>query len=214
MKIKLKEAFRAFWVFFKVGLFTFGGGLAMVSVISSEVVDRRGWLTEKEMGDVVIIAESTPGAIAINTATYVGYKRAGILGSIFATLGVVLPSLLIISLVFVFFDLFKENRYFSAAFRGIRSAVIVLLMSAFVKLFRPMPKNAVTICAAAVVFGLTLFLDFNTIYLLLFGGILGALWFWISAVRAKRRAKIRPCDQEVSGENREASQEESEESGK
>ena len=89
---KLKTVLELFWVFFKIGLFTFGGGLAMISLISREVAENKKWITEKEMGDIIIVAESTPGAIAINTATFVGYKTAGVLGSIFATIGVVLPS--------------------------------------------------------------------------------------------------------------------------
>lgn len=200
-------------MFFKVGLFTFGGGLAMVSVISREVVDERKWLTEKEMGDIVIIAESTPGAIAVNTATYVGYKRAGVFGSIMATLGAVLPSLVIISVIYVFFDMFKENRYFAAAFRGIRSAVIVLLLGAFVKLIRPMPKNAVTLTVAAAVFLVTLFFDFNSIYLILAGGVIGALWFGLSALRAKKRLPQKEEGRESAGEKeaREAETREQEE---
>ena len=95
-KSKFKLALELFWEFFKIGLFTFGGGLAMIALISREVVDNKKWITDKEMGDIVIVAESTPGPIAVNTATYVGYKTAGVLGSIFATLGVVLPSFLII----------------------------------------------------------------------------------------------------------------------
>ena len=108
----------------------------MISLISREVVENKRWITDKEMGDIVIIAESTPGAIAINTATYVGYKTGGVLGSIFATLGVVLPSLIIISIIYVFFDLFKENKWFAAAFNGIRATVIVLLFNAVLKLSR------------------------------------------------------------------------------
>lgn len=186
-KERMKRALEAFWVFFKVGLFTFGGGLAMVSVISSEVVDRRGWLTEKEMGDVVIIAESTPGAIAVNTATYVGYKQAGVLGSILATLGAVVPSLAIISVIYVFFDIFKENVYIAAAFRGIRSAVIVLLVSAFIKLFRPMRKTWVTISVAVAVFLCTLFLDVNSFWYILAGGVVGAVTFAIISAKKKRK---------------------------
>jgi len=181
------KALELFLVFFKIGLFTFGGGLAMISLISREVVENKKWITEKEMGDVVIIAESTPGAIAVNTATYVGYKTAGVTGSIFATLGVVLPSIIIISVIFVFFDLFKENKWVAAAFKGIRATVIVLLFNAFTKLFRPMQKNAVTIVAAVTVFLITLFTDFNSIWLILIGGTLGVAYFIALWARARRK---------------------------
>lgn len=180
------SALELFWVFFKIGLFTFGGGLAMISFISREVVENKKWITEKQMGDIVIIAESTPGAIAVNTATYVGYKTAGVLGSLFATLGVVLPSLIIISVIYVFFDLFKANEWFAAAFKGIRAAVIVLLFSAFLKLFKPMEKNPVTIAAAAVVFLVALLTDINPIYPIVAGGAIGVTYFLIKARRAKK----------------------------
>ena len=182
-------ALQLFWVFFKIGLFTFGGGLAMISLISREVAENKKWITEKEMGDIVIVAESTPGAIAVNTATYVGYKTAGVLGSIFATLGVVLPSFIIISVIYVFFDLFKDNVWVAAAFKGIRAAVIVLLFNAVLKLFKPMQKNAVTIIGACLVFFVTLFTDVNSIYLILAGGILGIVYFVVKNARAKRAVK-------------------------
>ena len=180
------SALELFWVFFKIGLFTFGGGLAMISFISREVVENKKWITEKQMGDIVIIAESTPGAIAVNAATYVGYKTAGVLGSLFATLGVVLPSFIIISVIYVFFDLFKANEWFAAAFKGIRAAVIVLFVSAFFKLFRPMEKNPVTLVAAAVVFLVALFTDISPIYMIITGGATGVTYFFI---RARRRGK-------------------------
>ena len=183
------SALELFRVFFKIGLFTFGGGLAMISLISREVVENKKWITEKQMGDIIIIAESTPGAIAINTATYVGYKTAGVLGSLFATLGVVLPSLIIISVIYVFFDLFKANEWFAAAFKGIRAAVIVLFVSAFFKLFKPMEKNPVTLAAAAVVFFVALFTDFGSIYLILAGGAIGVTYFIIRA-RRNRKALV------------------------
>ena len=182
-------ALQLFWVFFKIGLFTFGGGLAMISLISREVAENKKWITEKEMGDIVIVAESTPGAIAVNTATYVGYKTAGVLGSIFATLGVVLPSFIIISVIYVFFDLFKDNVWVAAAFKGIRAAVIVLLFNAVLKLFKPMQKNAVTIIGACLVFLVTLFTDVNSIYLILAGGILGIVYFVDKNTKAKRAVK-------------------------
>lgn len=186
-KSKFTTALELFWVFFKIGLFTFGGGLAMISLISREVVDEKKWINDKEMGDIVIIAESTPGAIAVNTATFVGYKTAGVFGALMATLGVTLPSLIIISIIYVFFDLFKGNKWFNAAFKGIRAGVIVLLVNAVLKLFKPMDKTAITLTASALTFLLVLFVELNTIWIILAGGVIGAVWFVVRASLAKRR---------------------------
>ncbi|MBP5308603.1 MAG: chromate transporter [Clostridia bacterium] len=181
------RALELFCTFFKIGLFTFGGGLAMLTLISREVVENKRWITDKDMGDIVVIAESTPGAIAVNTATYVGYKTAGVLGSVFATLGCILPSLIVISVIYVFFDMFKENRWVAAGFKGVRAAVIVLLFNAFTKLFKPMKKNAFTVAASIIVFAVTLFTEFNSIYLILAGGFIGVTYFMVSWARVKRK---------------------------
>lgn len=188
-KSKFTTALELFWVFFKIGLFTFGGGLAMISLISREVVDEKKWINDKEMGDIVIIAESTPGAIAVNTATFVGYKTAGVFGALMATLGVTLPSLIIISIIYIFFDLFKGNKWFNAAFKGIRAGVIVLLVNAVLKLFKPMDKTAITLTASALTFLLVLFVELNTIWIILAGGVIGAVWFVVRASLAKRHAR-------------------------
>lgn len=115
-----------FLVFFKIGLFSFGGGYAMIPLIQMEI-ENSGWLDSKEFADVVSISQMTPGPIGINAATYVGYRTAGIPGSVCATLGVFLPSFLLIMLTAVFFDNFKENRIFNAMFLGIRPATIGLI---------------------------------------------------------------------------------------
>lgn len=178
--------------FFKIGLFTFGGGLAMISVASREVVENKKWITEDEMADIVVVAESTPGAFAVNAATYVGYKVGGFLGSLFATLGVCVPPLVIISVIFFFFDRFKENVWIAAAFKGIRAAVITLLFTAFLKLLRPMEKTPVTIAVAVVSFAVTLFTGVNSIYLILSGGLIGAVVFAVLARRARSRLAAEP----------------------
>ena len=107
-EVSMKKIFELFITFFKLGLFTFGGGYAMISLIQSECVDKKKWLTEEELLDIVAIAESTPGPIAINSATYIGHKIGGVLGSIMAVLGVVLPSFAIIYLISLFFDYFSN----------------------------------------------------------------------------------------------------------
>ena len=161
----------------KVGLFTFGGGYAMISLLDHEFVSRRHWLDADEFSDLVTIAESTPGPIAINCATYIGYRRERLLGSIFATLGMCLPSFVIIFLISLFFDRFLEIAWVAAAFRGIRVSVIFLILSAGIKMLRKMKKTAFNV----TVFSLTLLamaifmllsVSFSSIfYILIFGAI-------------------------------------------
>ena len=119
-----------FWTFFQIGLFTFGGGYAMIANIQEVVVEKRHWLDDEELTQVIAVAESTPGPIAINLATYVGYKKGGFWGSVFATLGVVLPSLVILYAISLFLDAVLANRYVAFAFIGIKCAVAFLILKA------------------------------------------------------------------------------------
>ena len=135
---KIRELFILFISMFKIGLFTFGGGYAMISVFENEFVSKKKYLEHEEFMNVLVIAESTPGPIAINMATYIGYKQQKIIGAIFATLGMVLPSFTIIFLISLFFNNLLENKYVSAAFKGIQACVIFLILSAGVKLFKKM----------------------------------------------------------------------------
>lgn len=130
-----------FFSFMKVGLFTFGGGYAMLSVIRDACVERKGWLTDDEMLDVTVIAESTPGPIAINCATYVGYKLAGLTGAIIATLGIVLPSFAIIYVISLFLDNFMEYTLVVKAFWGIKTAVGLLILDAGLTMLKKMPRK-------------------------------------------------------------------------
>lgn len=130
-----------FRVFFRVGLFTFGGGYAMISIVEDACVDRRGWITREEMDDLVVVAESTPGPIAINCATFVGQRQAGLPGAVCATLGMILPSFLVIFAISRFLDRFLEIRVIANAFRGVRLAVCVLILDAGRRLFRRIPKK-------------------------------------------------------------------------
>lgn len=138
---KFKKALLVFWSFFKIGLFTFGGGYAMISVISAELVERRKWITQEDMTDMLIISEMTPGAIAVNSATFVGYRVAGVLGGILGTLGVVLPSLIIITVLSFFVHYLEEVAWLAAAFKGIQAVVVVLIVNAMVKFFKQLDKT-------------------------------------------------------------------------
>ena len=134
-----------FLTFFRIGAFTFGGGYAMISVIENICVEKKHWITHEDLVNVTVIAESTPGPVAINCATFVGYKQKGIWGSIAATLGVVLPSFIIIWVISMFLDRFLEIAWVASAFRGIRVAVGLLILDVGIKMAKKMPKEPIRI---------------------------------------------------------------------
>lgn len=168
-----------FITFFKIGLFTFGGGYAMMPLFQKELVERHGWIDEEEILDIFAIAESTPGVVAVNSATFVGYKIKKIKGSISATVGVVLPSFIIISIISLFIMQFKQLTVVSWAFQGIRVGVFVLMVTTIIKLAR---KNAPTIynfVIGILVFVAAAFFNVNAIILIVFAiaiGILFGIW--------------------------------------
>lgn len=183
---KFKKALLVFWSFFKIGLFTFGGGYAMISVISAELVERRKWITQEDMTDMLIISEMTPGAIAVNSATFVGYRVAGVLGGILGTLGVVLPSLIIITVLSFFVHYLEEVAWLAAAFKGIQAVVVVLIVNAMVKFFKQLDKNWQSYLIAAAALIVTLLTDFNVIFLILAGGIYGIVYTLARDARKKK----------------------------
>ncbi len=167
-----------FWTFFKIGLFTFGGGYAMIANIREIVVENKKWLTEDELLEITAVAESTPGPIAINLATYVGFKKRGFWGSVMATCGVVLPSLIIIFIISLFLDSFLANKYVAFAFKGIKCAVAFLIIKAGVVFFKKMPKKVLPYATFTVVFAAMLIFEvlsvkFSSIILILIGAVLG-----------------------------------------
>jgi chromate transporter len=147
-KIDKKEYFKRLWqlfsTFFKIGAFTFGGGYAMIPLIQREVSEKRKWITDEEILEVVAIAESTPGPIAINSATFVGYKVCGFWGSFVCTLGVVLPSFLIILAISGILELVKDFKAVKYAFMGIRAGVLALIIKALIKMYKACPKGIVS----------------------------------------------------------------------
>lgn len=170
--------FSLFFEFFKIGLFTFGGGYAMIANIQEVVVEKRRWLDEDELMQVITVAESTPGPIAINLATYVGYQKRGFWGSLLATAGVVLPSLAIIFLISLFLDAFMANRYVAYAFVGIKCAVAFLILKAGMGMFAKLERKPISMTVFALVFAAMLLfelfsLQFSSLVLILLGGILG-----------------------------------------
>lgn len=141
-----------FLTFTGIGLFTFGGGYAMIPLIERSCVEKKGWITHEEMADIIVIAESTPGPVAVNCATYVGLKKKGVAGAVAATLGVVLPSFLIILLISFFLDRFLEIKWVAGAFRGIKAAVGVLIVDAAVRMIRRVEKKPLPLIIIAASF--------------------------------------------------------------
>ncbi len=132
----MKEIFELFFSFFKIGILTFGGGISMLPLLQREAVDKKHWVTEEEIIEYFAIGQCTPGIIAVNTATFVGYKKRGVLGGIFASLGVIAPSLIIITAIAALLSNFAEIEAVRHAFAGIRIAVCALIFSAIVKLIK------------------------------------------------------------------------------
>ena len=161
-----------FLTFAKISLFTFGGGYAMISVIENNCVERKQWITHDEMMNMTVIAESTPGPIAINCATFTGYKKAGFTGALTATFGMVIPSFLVIYLISMFLDNFLELTVVANAFRGIKIAVGILILDAAITMIRKMHKKklprTIMICSCLVMLGINIFsLSFSSISLML-----------------------------------------------
>ena len=180
-------------IMMKIGLFTFGGGQAMIALLENEFVSKRKWLESEEFLDLVAISESTPGPIAINCATFLGYKRAGFWGSVCSTIGVCIPSITIIYVISLFIKEFLAIELVSKAFYGMRVAVSLLIVSAGLKMFRKEKKSLATyiLFFASLVFSLIVALtsvDFPSILLILIGGIVGmSVWIFKRANKADNK---------------------------
>lgn len=178
----------------KIGLFTFGGGYAMIALLENEFVSKKGWLDRDEFLDMVAIAESTPGPIAINAATYIGYKMLGILGSITATVAICIPSFAIIYLISLFFDAFLSFTVVSYAFRGIQVCVIWLILSAGLKMLKQMKKTAFSVAivtsVAYCMLTFSLFaVKFSTILYILICGCVGLFAYAIKTMNRNKEEK-------------------------
>ena len=194
---KLKQALKLFLTFFKIGLFTFGGGYAMISLIENECVEKKKWITNEEFLNCVALAESTPGPIAINSATFIGYKVAGVLGSAFATLGVVVPSFVIIFLISLFFNDLLEIEVIANAFKGIKVGVSLLIISAGIKLFikaekKPIPLIIIFTTIVAMILIDVFSVNFSSIFLILIGAVVGLVVYCINQYKEKNKKNIEP----------------------
>ncbi len=186
VKANIKDLFVLFWTFFKIGLFTFGGGYAMIPLIEREIVEKKGWLDQSVASDMVAIAEATPGPIAVNMATFVGCQRCGVLGAFFATLGLVIPSFCIIIAISLCLALVQDNVWVESAFKGIRVGVVVLVLNAGIKMTKKMPKLLVTIVMCIVAFGLAAFTKTDVVFIIVGGGIAGIVY---QTIMAKKQLK-------------------------
>lgn len=183
MQSKFKKILELFLSFFKIGAFTFGGGYAMIPLISSEAVERKKWVTDDDILEIIAIAESTPGPIAINSATFVGYRVCGVLGSFFATLGVVLPSFVIILIISYILKEFQDIKAVQYAFVGIRAGVLALLVKALWTMYKKCPKGIVSYVLIGFSFVLTAFLDIPVLAVIIGCAIFGL----VSSIIIKRR---------------------------
>lgn len=162
-----------FLTFLKIGAFTFGGGYAMIPLIQHEAGERRGWITGDDLMEITAIAESTPGPIAVNVATFTGYQVCGIPGALLATVGVVLPAFIVIALISTILELFSGNQVVRYAFLGVRAGVLALIVKAVAGMYRQCPKNALSYVIMAGVFIAAGFLNVSALLLILLCALLG-----------------------------------------
>ena len=189
---KTKEYLSLFLTMLKIGLFTFGGGYAMIALLENEFVAKKKWIEKDEFLDVAAIAESTPGPIAINAATYIGFKNAGIVGSIIATLGICIPSFVIIYAISLFFDAFLSLTFVAYAFKGIQICVVYLILSAGLKMLKQMKKTWFNIIIVLITLicmvVLSLFaVKFSTIFYILISGAFGVVVYFLGKLKKEEK---------------------------
>lgn len=164
-----------FWTFFKIGPVTFGGGYAMIPLIEREVVERKGWLSEQDIADVFAISESVPGAIALNSSTFVGYRIAGVRGAVSAMLGVLLPTFLIVLALCACFLQVRDNPRIEVAFMGIRPAIVALIVFAGVKIGHTAVVDKTTLLLVCLTVAILMLVHMNPVLIIIGGGLAGAL---------------------------------------
>ena len=180
----MKELWDLFWTFAKMGAVTFGGGYAMLPIMERELVDNKGWTTVDDLADYYAVGQCTPGVIAVNTATFVGQKTRGTAGAIFATLGVVFPSMVIITVIAAFISNFAHLAVVQNAFAGVRVCVCVLIFNAVTKLWKKSVVDKATLVIFLAVFAGSGFLELSPVLYVLLAGIAGVL---IKTWEAKRK---------------------------
>lgn len=177
-----------FITFLKIGAFTFGGGYAMIALLENEFVEKKKWLEKSEFLDMVAVAESTPGPVAVNSATYIGYKIAGFAGATMSTLAVCIPSFFVIYVISLFFDQFLSLRWVSCAFRGIQVCVIYLILTAGLKMLKSIDKNTLNLTLLTLVMASMLCcsitaVSFSSVFYILICGAVGLVVFFLRKIR-------------------------------
>ena len=189
---KIKDYLSLFLTMLKIGLFTFGGGYAMIAMLENEFVEKKKWLDKDEFLDIAAIAESTPGPIAINAATYIGYKNSGIIGSMIATLGICIPSFAIIYAISLFFDDFLSFTLVAYAFKGIQICVVYLILTAGLKMLKQIKKTTFNVIIilitliCMIVFSLFA-VKFSTIFYILISGACGVAVYLLCKIRKEEK---------------------------
>lgn len=174
------------------GGITFGGGYAIIALLEDRLVRQKGWLTSDELLDIITIGESTPGPIAVNTATFVGYRVAGVLGGLVATVSLVFPAWLVIFLISSCYVILRENYWIAAALAGVRVAAIVLIARAFVRMGKKVSPTPANLIACALAFGLIVFLKTNAVWIIVAALLFGVLWYGV-----RPRLRGRPGTEEA-----------------
>lgn len=185
-----------FCTYFRVGAVTFGGGYAMIPILEREVVKKKNWVTEEELLDYYAISQCTPGVIAVNAATFVGYKKGGILGAIFATLGVITPSIVIITIIANMLSVFSDNRYVSSAFKGISIAVCALVFTTVIGLIKKNVKNIFSVVLALFAFVAIGILDLSPIVVVITVLLASLVRFKIVSTKIEKKASQESLDSE------------------
>ena len=189
---KIKGYLSLFLTMLKIGLFTFGGGYAMIALLENEFVEKKKWLEKDEFLDVAAIAESTPGPIAINAATYIGYKNSGVIGSMIATLGICIPSFVIIYAISLFLDAFLSLTLVAYAFKGIQICVVYLILTAGLKMLKQMKKTVFnTVIISVTLISMIVFslfaVKFSTIFYILISGACGVVVYFLGKIRKEEK---------------------------
>lgn len=204
-EVAKSSVFVLFLTMFKIGLFTFGGGYAMIAIMEREIIEKKKWIEREDFMDLIGISESTPGPLAVNSATYIGYKIHGFWGSFFSTLGAVLPSFIIIFVISLFFEKFMSLTYVNYAFMGIQACVAFIIVSAGIKMLKNVEKNALNVIlfvltvATYLTFSL-LSVSFSSVYYILIGGTIGVLIYLFNSVLLKKK-KMTVAEKAEDGES-------------
>lgn len=199
---KCKTLLVLFWSMFKIGLFTFGGGYAMIHLLENEFVAKRKWLTNDEFFDLITIAESTPGPVAINSSTYIGYKTEGFIGSLIATTAMCIPSFVIIFVISLFFNAFLSNTYIAAAFKGIQVCAVFLILCAGIKMAKKIKFNLFNIIIFVATFAAMILVSifnakFSSIFYILISGAIGLFIYSVGYFNNKMKAKAKLANSDV-----------------